>query len=145
MCKAYTLYKAANTLHRYHVPLLPQAIFFFMRYVFQAVIAYKAQIGRNTEFNWSGLCVAIHPRNVIGENCKIAQGVTIGGRSEHHNVPVLGNNITVVVGAKILGPITVGDNAIIGANAVVIKDVPENAIVAGVPARIIRYNQPKAA
>jgi len=70
MCKAYTLYKAANILDRYRVPLLPHAIFLFMRYVFQAVIPYKAQIGRNIEFNWSGLCVAIHPRVVIGDNCK---------------------------------------------------------------------------
>jgi serine O-acetyltransferase len=75
---------------------------------------------------------------VIGENCRIAHGVTIGGRSGHYEVPVIGNNVTVGVGAVVLGPIKVGDHAIIGANAVVIHDVPAHAVVAGVPARIIK-------
>src|SRR5579862_8638354 len=145
MCKAYRFYKAANLLYKRGVPLLPRAIFVFMRYAFQAVIPYQAEIGPGTQFNWSGLCVAIHPRVIIGKNCNIAHQVTIGGRSDYIGVPVLADNVTVGVGAKILGPVTVGSNAIIGANAVVLKDVPANAVVAGVPARIIKYKAISAA
>jgi serine O-acetyltransferase len=145
MCKAYKLYHVANTLHKRGIPLLPRAIFVFMRYAFQAVIPYQAEIGPGTHFNWSGLCVAIHPRVVIGKNCNIAHQVTIGGRSDYEGVPVLADNVTVGVGAKILGPVTIRSNAIIGANAVVLKDVPANAVVAGIPARIIKYRISSAA
>ncbi len=73
----------------------------------------------------------------IGENCWINQQVTIGYR-DNTTAPVIGNNVTITCGAKVLGPITVGDNAIIGANAVVIKDVEPRAVMGGVPAHIIK-------
>ena len=74
----------------------------------------------------------------IGENCKIYQDVTIGF-SHDLKAPVIGDNVEVCCGAKVIGGITVGDNVLIGANAVVVKDVPSNSVVAGVPARIIRH------
>lgn len=77
---------------------------------------------------------------MIGRNCMIGQGVTIGGKSRWYEVPVLGDNVYVSAGARILGPVVIGDNVIIGANAVVVKDVPSNCIVAGVPAKIIKDN-----
>ena len=72
----------------------------------------------------------------MGENCKVYQQVTIG---YDHNLqaPVIGNNVEICCGAKVIGGITVGDNVLIGANAVVVKDVPPNSVVAGVPARVI--------
>lgn len=75
----------------------------------------------------------------VGANCWINQQVTIGFRNGL-NQPVIGNNVTITAGAKVLGGITVGDNVIVGANAVVIRDVPRDCTVAGVPARIIRRN-----
>ena len=72
----------------------------------------------------------------VGANCWINQQVTIG--SDASGNPVIGDNVHVHCGAKVLGHITVGDNAVIGANAVVVKDVPPNCTVVGVPARIIR-------
>ena len=87
--------------------------------------------------------IVIHRRVVIGDNCEIAQHVTIGGRSGHADVPVIGNQVFIGAGAKVLGPIRIGDGAIIGANAVVLKDVPPLAVVAGVPARIIKYQAPE--
>lgn len=69
----------------------------------------------------------------IGENCWINQQVTIGFR-DNTTAPVIGNNVTITCGAKVLGPITIGDNSIIGANAVVIKDVEPGAVMGGVPA-----------
>lgn len=73
----------------------------------------------------------------IGENCWINQQVTIGF-SDHERAPIIGDNVMITCGAKVLGNITVGDNAIIGANAVVVKDVEPGAVMGGVPARRIR-------
>lgn len=73
----------------------------------------------------------------LGRDCWINQHVTIGFGSEEGE-PVLGDRVRVSVGARVLGGITIGDDAVIGANAVVVKDVPPNCVVAGVPARIIR-------
>jgi serine O-acetyltransferase len=75
----------------------------------------------------------------IGSNCWINQQVTIGFKNSKS--PIIGDNVTISCGAKILGGIKVGNNSIVGANAVVVKDVPENAIVAGVPAIIIGNNK----
>lgn len=72
----------------------------------------------------------------IGENCKIYQQVTIG-YNHRLEAPVLGNDVEVCCGAKIIGGVHVGDNVLIGANAVVVSDVPSDSIVAGVPARVI--------
>jgi serine O-acetyltransferase len=138
MCTVYRLYECANTLYRWKIPFLPKAIFYFLRFGFGTVLPYTASIGPNTMFQSNGLGIVIHHRAVIGANCDIGQGVTIGGRSGYDEVPVLGNHVTVGVGAKILGPVKIGDHAVIGANAVVIRDVPANAVAAGVPARIVR-------
>jgi serine O-acetyltransferase len=110
-----------------------------MRFAFTTSIPYTATIGRNSYFNNWGMGIVIHRRVVIGENCRIGHGVTIGGRSDHYEVPVIGNDVLIGVGATILGPVRVGDHATVGANAVVIEDVPPYAVVAGVPARVIKY------
>jgi serine O-acetyltransferase len=73
----------------------------------------------------------------FGDNCRIRNGVVVGlRRVEEHFAPVIGNNVDIGTGAKLLGPIKVGDNSIIGANAVVLDDVPEGSIAIGVPAII---------
>ena len=80
--------------------------------------------------------IVIHRDVVVGMNCMIMQQVTIGQLASG-GVPRLGNNVYVGAGAKLLGPITIGDNASIGANAVVLCDVPTNSTAVGVPARIL--------
>jgi serine O-acetyltransferase len=85
----------------------------------------------------------MHARTVIGKNCLIGQGVTIGGKSGWYEVPIIGDNVQINAGAKIIGPVRIGDNVEVGANCVVVKDVPSNCVVAGVPARIIRSNMLK--
>ncbi len=76
---------------------------------------------------------------VIGRNCNISQGVTIGvaGRGENRGIPIIGDGVYMGAGSKIIGKIRVGNNVAIGANAVVTKDVPDNAVVVGIPAKII--------
>ena len=92
-----------------------------------------------------GLCfshyggVAINAASVIGDNCLILQGVTIGEvrKDGKSLVPQIGNNVVIFAGAKIIGDVKIGDNIVIGANAVVTHDVCDNAVVAGIPAKVI--------
>ncbi len=98
-----------------------------------------AKIG-NGLFIDHGSGVVIGETSEIGDNCTLYHQVTLGGtgkeRGKRH--PTLGNNVLVGAGAKILGPFKVGDNAMIGANAVVLNEVPEDTTVIGVPGRIVR-------
>ena len=75
---------------------------------------------------------------VFGDDCRIRNGVTVGLRhTEQRGSPVIGNRVDIGAGAKVLGPIHIGDDVAIGANAVVITDVPSNSIAVGIPARIL--------
>lgn len=77
----------------------------------------------------------------IGKKCTIFQGVTLG--QNRGKYPIIGDNVIIYAGAKIVGDVYVGNNSIIGANAVVVKTVPDNAIVGGVPAKIIGFREEK--
>lgn len=85
-----------------------------------------------------GFATIITARSV-GANCWINQQVTVGYSSRNES-PVIGDNVIINAGAKVIGGVVVGKNSVIGANAVVVKDVPENCVVGGVPAKIIRQN-----
>lgn len=83
--------------------------------------------------------IVVNSRSVIGKNCNISHGVTIGqlNRGKRAGCPVIGDNVFIGPGAMIIGHIKIGDNAAIGANCVVVEDVPAHAVVAGVPGKII--------
>ena len=97
-----------------------------------------ARIGRRF-FIDHGMGVVIGETAEIGDDCTLYQGVTLGGTSWNKGKrhPTLGNNVVIGAGAKVLGPFKVGDNARIGSNSVVIKEVPANATVVGVPGRVV--------
>ncbi len=137
----YSWYNFARKCYLKHIPLIPQLIKVLIRILWGG-IPYQCQIGEGTIFAYQALGVVVHKRAVLGEGCRIQQNVTIGGTSGKTEVPVLGDHVQIGAGAMVLGPIHVGDNVIIGANAVVNKDVPANAVVAGVPAKIIRFREP---
>lgn len=101
-------------------------------------ISPKTKIGKGLSIAHIG-GIVIHQDAVIGENLNIRQGVTIGNSKS--GVPIIGNNVFFGAGAKAIGGITIGDNVVIGANAVVTKDFPDNVVVAGVPAKIIPQSQ----
>lgn len=84
--------------------------------------------------------IVIGETAVIGNDCVIFHGVTLGGvnSSKTKRHPTLKNNVIVGTGAKILGNITIGENVKIGANSVVLKDIPDNAVAVGMPARVIK-------
>lgn len=132
------IHSLAHWLHRHHVPLLPKVLTLFNRVVFAAQVPAETRIGRGVRLNYSGLGTILHPRVVIGDRVEISAGVVVGGRSEIWEVPVIEDDVVIGVGAKVLGPIRVGRGAVIGANAVVLVDVPPGAVVGGVPARVLR-------
>ena len=101
-------------------------------------IGVSAKIGRRLVIEHSG-AIVVHGKTVIGDDCIIRQGVTIGNRrlDRPMDAPHIGNRVNIGAGAKILGAVRIGDDAEIGANAVVIADVPAGAIAVGVPARIV--------
>lgn len=141
MLNAIHIYRLANWLKRCRIPLLPDLFTLLIFLLYNSKVPASAKIGKGTRLGYGGIGVVIHDRASIGERVMIGPNVTIGGRSGHSQVPVIGNDVDISTGAKVLGPVTIGHHAIIGANAVVINDVPDCAVVAGVPARIIKLRQ----
>lgn len=99
-----------------------------------------ATIGGGLRIDHFG-AIVISSGAVIGRRCTIRQGVTIGNRKSLDDIPVLGDDVDIGAGAKLLGAIRIGNGAKIGANAVVLSDVPEGATAVGVPARIVHSGE----
>ncbi len=133
-------YRIANWLWRHQVPVLPKVIYYLQYILFNSSVPSSCIIGGGTKFGYGGIAVIIHARAKIGKNCVIGSCVTIGGKSGWWEVPEIGDNVDISSGSKILGPVRIGSNVIIGANSVVTKDVPDNCVVAGVPAKVIASN-----
>lgn len=129
-----------NFLYRHHIPLLPKVMQLIAFLCYSSAISYKVRIGKGTFFNHAGFGVLINANVVIGENCKIGNNVSIVGQGPYKNAPVLKNRVYVGPGAVIQGPVIIEDNVIIAPNAVVTKSVPKNAVVAGIPAKIIGWS-----
>ncbi len=120
------------------------ALYYKMRLVTKrnCDISYRAIIGKNVRFPHP-LGIVIGDAVVIGDNCKIFQQVTLGShgkKGEKLNYPKISNGVVVYTGAKVIGDLSIGENAIIGANSVVNVDVPNNATAVGIPCRIIKNN-----
>jgi serine O-acetyltransferase len=141
--KAVFFHKIANffAIAKFH--LVARMISQFSRFLTGIEIHPKANIGKNL-FIDHGMGVVIGETSEIGDNVTIYHMATLGGISpsvnsnEQRNIkrhPTLKDNVVVGSGAQILGPVTIGKNAKIGANAVVTKDVPENAVMVGIPAK----------
>lgn len=131
-----SIWRLSNKLHKLRVPFLPNVCYAFNRIVFSAAIPPESTIGEGVLFGYKGLGIVIHRRAIIGNNVQIGAHVTIGGRGNHTNVPVIEDNVLIGSGAKILGPVRIGGGAKIGANAVVLHDVPPGATAVGIPAKV---------
>jgi serine O-acetyltransferase len=127
----------ANPLWRHRMRWLARWLAHWSRFWTGIEIHPGASIGRRV-FIDHGMGVVIGETAEIGDDCTLYHGVTLGGTSwsagKRH--PTLGRNVVVGAGAKILGPILVGDNAKVGSNAVVVRDVPPGATAVGIPARV---------
>ncbi|MFC1806750.1 serine O-acetyltransferase EpsC [Candidatus Omnitrophota bacterium] len=138
---ALIAHRVANTLLRLKVPLFPRLISQIARHFTGIEIHPGATIG-NDFFIDHGMGVVIGETTIIGDNVTLFQGVTLGGTGKEQGKrhPTIGKNVVVGTGAKILGNIIIGDNSYVGANAVVIRDVPPNSTVVGVPGRITKQD-----
>jgi serine O-acetyltransferase len=135
---AILVHRLAHKLYGWGVPLLPRLLSQFSRFFTGIEIHPGATIGRRF-FIDHGMGVVIGETTEIGDNVTIYQGVTLGGTGKEKGKrhPTIGNNVVISTGAKVLGSFTVGDNVKIGANSVVLRDVPPNCTVIGVPGRVV--------
>ncbi|MFZ3062194.1 MAG: serine O-acetyltransferase [Actinomycetota bacterium] len=135
---AILLHRLAHWFFNHRMRLVARLISHFNRFVTGIEIHPGAKIGERV-FIDHGMQVVIGETSEIGDDVLLYQGVTLGGvgREKKKRHPTLGNNVVVGVGAKILGPITIGDNVRVGAGSVVVKSVPPNTTVVGVPARVV--------
>ncbi len=132
--RAMLLFRLARWCHQKRIHVMPTLLLRMISFFYGLEIAVSQEIG-------GGLYIAhtygtvIMPEK-IGKNCSIISNVTIGMNKEWA-FPIIGDNVFIGAGARVLGGIYIGDGAKIGANAVVIEDVPEGATVVGVPARVV--------
>lgn len=145
--EVFFLYPTIHAMiaHRIAHFLYNEQLFFLARFVSQTSRLFTgieihpgAKIGKGL-FIDHGMGVVIGETAEVGDNVVMYHGVTLGGTGKEKGKrhPIIGNNVLIGCGAKILGPVNIGDNSKVGANAVVLKDVPANATAVGIPARII--------
>lgn len=118
-------------------PVISHLYYVISRIIFGAELPPSVKIGEGVEFAHGGLGVVVHKDAIIGDNTKIMHSVTIGGK-DGAPPPIIGDDCFIGVGACILGDIRIGNNVKVGANSVVLNDVPDNCTVCGAPARIVR-------
>tara|TARA_Y100001954_G_C15714479_1_gene554803 strand:- start:731 stop:1177 length:447 start_codon:yes stop_codon:yes gene_type:complete len=133
------LHRIGNKFSDFKIPLLPKLIEFLIFIIYNSRVPLSVKIGKGTIFSYLGIGCVIHKDSIIGKNCILGQGITIGGRGKKRNgVPIIGNSVYIGAGARILGPIKIGNNVVIGPNSVVIDDIESGSIVVGIPAKIIK-------
>lgn len=136
---AIWLHRVAHWLWNHNLKLLARLISHFSRWFTGIEIHPGAKIGRRF-FIDHGMGVVIGETTEIGDDVTIYHQVTLGGTSTKKGKrhPTIGNNVVIGAGAKILGPVKIGDNCKIGANSVVIRDVPPNSTVVGIPGKVVK-------
>ena len=136
-------HRVAHTMHRKRMQFAARLVSYASRFVTGIEIHPGAKIGEGL-FIDHGMGVVIGETAEIGDDVTLHQGVTLGGTSQQRTKrhPTLGNNVVVGVGAQLIGNITIGDDSKVGAGSVVIKSVPPNATVVGVPGRVVAIRNP---
>ncbi|OYP71458.1 hypothetical protein CIK92_08180 [Prevotella sp. P4-67] len=136
-------YRIASWLYKHHIKLLPDMV------CYRNIRRHGCEISPTSSID--GGLMLHHTVGIVvgcfvkaGKNLEIFQNVTIGSNRKEVDgqiMPIIGDNVSIGSGAVVVGPIKIGNNVLIGANSYVDKDIPDNAVVAGIPAKIIRYKQ----
>ncbi len=138
---AIFFYRISNSFYKMKLKLLARLISNIGRFFTGVEIHPGATIGKRL-FIDHGLGIVIGETAIIGDDVTLYHQVTLGGTGKESGKrhPTVGNNVYISGGAKVLGSINIGDNVKVGANAVVLKDVPNDCTVVGIPAKIVRRN-----
>lgn len=141
---ALIAYRISHFFYKHKFFFIARLISQLSRFFTGIEIHPGAKIGKGLVID-HGMGVVIGETAEVGDNVLIYHGVTLGGtgKDKGKRHPTVGNNVVIGSGAKVLGPIKIGDNAKIGANAVVLKEVPEGATAVGIPAKIIVRSKAK--
>lgn len=137
---AIIIHRFTHFLWKLKIPFIPRFISQLNRFITGIEIHPGAKIGKGF-FIDHGMGIVIGETTEIGDNCVLFHNVTLGGTGKHKGKrhPTIGHNVMIGTGAILLGPITVGNNVKIGANTfVLMRDIPDNVTVAGVPGRIVK-------
>ncbi len=131
-----------NRFLRAPLSILYRTLYRRARTIYGIELPYSVELGRRVVIEHQG-AIVIHGNCKIGDDCIIRQGVSMGIKTVKypHHAPTLGKRVDIGVGAKLVGNITIGDDAIIGANAVVTRDVPPGVTMVGIPARPITNDE----
>ena len=145
---AVAFHKVAHALYRADLFLLARLVNHFSRFITAIDIHPGAKLGKNLFIDHG--FVVIGETSIVGDNVTIYQGATLGGTNPTNGIggkrhPTIGNDVVISLGAAVLGPITVGDGAKIGANAVLTKDAPPGATMIGIPAKPVPVLVPEDA
>jgi serine O-acetyltransferase len=132
------MYRVGHRCHALGWRRLGKCVSYLNRWLFATWVPSSCQIGRGVKLGYWGLGVVIHSRAVIGDNCTIAQNVTIGRKEGSEEVPVIEQGVYIGAGACVLGGVVLGRDSIVGANSVVVTSVLPYSVVAGVPSRVLR-------
>ena len=135
-------HRVAHVLWSGYAPIVPQLIYGVNRILFAVVLPTTVRVGKDVVLGDSGLGTMSHARAVIGDRVIVGPSVNIGGGTPHAEVPVIEDAVEIGAGARVLGPVRVGRGAIVGANVVVVNDVPSGAVAGDVPACPPRSSRP---
>lgn len=139
-------YNVSRKLYLLKIPLLPKLIWIFNRMVFSSDLPYTANISPSVTFSHNGLGTVVNAKSTIKDNCIILQNVTIGGNMGKNKIidgkkitsPIIEKNVLIGASSIILGPVTIGQDSVIGAGSVVLTDIPAGSVAVGSPAKVIK-------
>ncbi|RRB04223.1 serine O-acetyltransferase [Larkinella rosea] len=144
VCIAFRLATTATANKLLFIILIPYLILYriFVEWFLGIEIPYKTKTGKGLII-YHGQALVVNDGSVIGENCTLRHSTTIGNKQLSDNTfskcPVIGNNVDIGSNVCIIGPIRIGNSVTIGAGSVIVKDIPDYAVVVGNPARIIKF------
>ena len=135
---ALSFYRAARWCYLHKIPFFPRFLSFLNTWFYSCKIPYTMPVGKGTRFAAGGMCLNLNAES-IGDGCVVGTMCVMMRSFPYKEKPRIGNHVYISHGVKFVGPVIVGDNSMIAANCVVTKSVPANAIVAGVPGKIIGW------